>query len=64
MILLLLTSFIFVCFVLFCILFCSGGLSEFNVLHPSLCEIGLPVVRQTLTPSALIASTPGTGKGV
>ena len=37
----------------------AGGLSEFNVLHPSLCEIGLPVVRQSLTPSGLRASTPG-----
>ena len=37
----------------------SGGLSEFNVLHPSLCEINLPTIRQTLTPAGLRATTPG-----
>ncbi len=42
----------------FCLL-SLGGLSEFNVLHPSLCEISLPSVRQTLTPAALRATTPG-----
>ncbi len=48
------------CYIIICCILCIGGLSEFNVLHPSLCEVGLPVVRQTLTPSALKATTPGT----
>ena len=37
-----------------------GGLSEFGVLHPSLCEISVPVPRpKSSLPPPLRASTPG-----
>ena len=39
----------------------TGGLTEFNVLHPSLCEINLPKIKKGLgnTPQQR-ATTPGT----
>ncbi len=39
----------------------TGGLTEFNVLHPSLCEINLPKIKKSLgnTPQQR-ATTPGT----
>lgn len=37
-----------------------GGLSEFNVLHPSLCEISVPILKKSLNSSvSLRATTPG-----
>ena len=38
----------------------TGGLSEFNVLHPSLCEISVPILKKSFNSSvSLRATTPG-----